>query len=142
MKLDYGSGRQPREGFFSSDFCGSPNYDFYIQDYKVLDVHNNSCDVIHCRNVIHHIPECDLVKLFDEFDRLLKQDGTLIISEPRKEFHEQNLFLDLLWYRFLIHDDKIMIPYEYVDYKQYLNKFKIEKIFNEFNNEVLTLKKE
>ena len=142
MKLDYGSGRQPKQGFKSSDFCGSPNYDFYIENYKVLDTENNSCEVIHCRNVIHHIPKQDLHKLFDEFDRLLKEDGTLIISEPRKEFHKQNLILDIIWYRFLVHDDSIMIPYEYVDYKEYLlKKFEVVKIEDEFNNEIITLKK-
>lgn len=141
MKLDYGSGRQPKRGFLSSDFCGSPNYDFYIKDYKVLDAPDSSCDVIHCRNVIHHIPERDLPKLFAEFDRLLKPSGTLIISEPRKEFHKQNLILDIIWYRFITYEDKIMIPYEYVDYKQYLGKFEIVRSKNEYNNEVLTLRK-
>lgn len=141
MKLDYGSGRQPKKGFLSSDFCGSPNYDFYIENYKVLDIPSYSCDVVHCRNVIHHIPEKDLYKLFAEFDRLLKPNGTLIISEPRKEFHKQNLILDIIWYRFLVYEEKIMIPYKYVDYKQYLGNFTIVKSKNEFNNEILTLKK-
>ena len=140
MKLDYGSGRQPKQGFMSSDFCGSPNYDFYIRDYKVLDTKDHSFDVIHCRNVIHHIPEKDLPKLFAEFKRLLKHDGQLIISEPRKEFHEQNKFLDLIWYRFLTYDDKIMIPDEYVDYKQYLGDFDIVSVVDEYNNEIITFK--
>lgn len=140
MKLDYGSGRQPKQGFMSSDFCGSPNYDFYIRDYKVLDAKDHSFDVIHCRNVIHHIPEKDLPKLFAEFKRLLKYDGQLIISEPRKEFHEQNKFLDLIWYRFLTYDDKIMIPNEYVDYKKYLGDFDIMSVVDEYNNEIITFK--
>lgn len=140
MKLDYGSGRQPKQGFMSSDFCGSPNYDFYIRDYKVLDAKDHSFDVIHCRNVIHHIPEKDLPKLFAEFKRLLKHDGQLIISEPRKEFHEQNKFLDLIWYRFLTYDNKIMIPDEYVNYKQYLGDFDIMSTIDEYNNEIITFK--
>lgn len=141
MKLDYGSGRQPKPGFLTSDFCGAPNYDFYIKDYKVLDAKNESCDVIHCRNVIHHIPEKDLPILFNEFKRLLKPDGTLIISEPRKEFHIQNKILDIIWYRFLVYDRKIMIPDNYVDYKKYMKDFKIINIEYEYNNEVLTCKK-
>lgn len=140
MKLDYGSGRQPKQGFMSSDFCGSPNYDFYIRDYKVLDTKDHSFDVIHCRNVIHHIPEKDLSLLFAEFKRLLKYDGQLIISEPRKEFHEQNKFLDLIWYRFLTHDDKIMIPDEYVDYKQYLDDFDMVSVTDEYQNEIIIFK--
>lgn len=142
MKLDYGSGRQPKEGFMSSDFCGAPNYDFYIQDYKVVGARDRSFDVIHVRNVIHHIPEKDLPILFAEFKRLLKHDGKLIISEPRKEFHKQNLILDIIWYRFLTYDRSIMLPpEEYVDYKQYLVDFDFVESVDEFNNEILTYKK-
>ncbi len=141
MKLDYGSGRQPKTGFKSSDFCGAPNYDFYIKDYKVLDTEDKSCDVIHCRNVIHHIPEEDLPLLFAEFKRLLKDDGELIISEPREEFHKQNLILDLIWYRFLVNDDKIMIPYKYVNYKKYLVDFEKISSYDEYNNEIITFRK-
>ncbi|MFS0905719.1 methyltransferase domain-containing protein [Priestia aryabhattai] len=140
MKLDYGSGRQPKEGFLTSDFCGAPGYDFYIRNYKVIGVKDHSFDVIHCRNVIHHIPKKDLPRLFSEFKRLLKHDGQLIISEPREEFHKQNLILDIIWYRFLTYDSKIMIPQEYVDYKQYLNDFEIIETENEFNNEIIKFK--
>lgn len=142
VKLDYGSGSQPKKGFFSSDFCGMPNYDYFIKDYKVLDVADSTFDVIHCRNVIHHIPENDLDILFDEFDRLLKNDGVLIISEPRKEFHLQNLILDVIWYRFLTYNNNIMLPKKYIDYKKYLNnKFIVELTYDEFNNEILLCKK-
>ncbi|MEY9976557.1 methyltransferase domain-containing protein [Lysinibacillus sp. RC79] len=137
MKLDYGSGRQPKEGFLTSDFCGAPGYDFYIKDYKVLGAEDHSFDVIHCRNVIHHIPEKDLHLLFSEFNRLLKKDGQLIISEPRKESHLQNLILDIIWYRFLVFDDKIMIPNEYVDYKQYLSDFEMISTVDEYSNEII-----
>lgn len=141
LKLDYGSGRQPKPGFFSSDFTGTPQYDYYIKDYVVLDTEDHSFDVVHVRNVIHHIPEKDLSILFDEFFRLLKPDGLLIISEPRKEFHEQNKFLDWIWYRWLTNDTNIMVPDEYVDYKKYLVDFNMVSTVDEFNNEVLYLKK-
>lgn len=140
MKLDYGSGRQPKQGFMSSDFCGAPNYDFYIEDYVVQDLPDNSCSYIHCRNVIHHIPEKDLHKLVAEFRRLLKPDGVLIISEPRKEFHVQNKILDIVWYRFLVNDRTIMVPNDYVDYKMYFKPFfDVLSTTNEFNNEILVL---
>lgn len=141
MKLDYGSGSQPKQGFKSSDFCGKPAYDYYIKDYKVLDTEDNSCEVIHCRNVIHHIPEQDLSILFNEFDRLLQDDGILIISEPREEFHEQNKFLDMLWYNFLVKDDMIIIPDQYVNYKKYLTMFEVVDIMEEYQNEILILRK-
>lgn len=140
MKLDYGSGLQPKQGFLSSDFVGTPNYDFHIKNYEVLGVDDRSCSVIHCRNVIHHIPEEDLPKLFNEFERLLKHNGKLIISEPRKEFHLQNKIQDLIWYRFLSYEKDIMIPKNYVDYKRYLTSFKIIHSKNEFSNEIITCK--
>ncbi|AID17831.1 SAM-dependent methyltransferase [Bacillus phage JBP901] len=138
MKLDYGSGRQPKQGFKSSDFIGTPCYDYYIKDYKVLDLADNTCDVIHCRNVIHHIPKKDLPILFAEFKRLLKPGGKLIISEPREEFHKQNLILDLIWYRWVNYDTNIMIPYEYVNYKEFLTDFTLLSTADEYNNEILT----
>ena len=136
-KLDYGSGRQPKKGFLSSDFCGSPGYDFYIKDYRVLGAKDHSFDVIHCRNVIHHIPESDLPLLFNEFKRLLKPNGHLILSEPRKEFHMQNKILDIIWYRFLVNDRKIKVPDAYVDYKSYLEGFNSLYAYYQYQNEIL-----
>lgn len=138
MKLDYGSGSQPKAGFLSSDFCGAPNYDYFIEDYRVLDLEDHSCDVIHCRNVIHHIPEEDLPRLFSEFNRLLKPGGELILSEPRKEFHKENLILDIIWYRFIKNETKIALPLTYVDYKKYATDFQLMRKKDEFNNEILT----
>ncbi|WP_251030839.1 MULTISPECIES: class I SAM-dependent methyltransferase [unclassified Exiguobacterium] len=141
MKLDYGSGSQPKEGFLSSDFCGAPNYDYFIQDYRVIGAKDGSFDVIHCRNVIHHIPEQDLPILFKEFDRLLKPGGRLIISEPRKEFHKENLILDIIWYRYLKNERKISLPLHYVDWRKYANFFSQVNTKYEFNNEIVTYKK-
>ncbi|AGI11830.1 SAM-dependent methyltransferase [Bacillus phage vB_BanS-Tsamsa] len=141
MKLDYGSGRQPKQGFKTSDFTGAPNYDFMIKNYEVIGAKSGQFEAIHVRNVLHHIPEKDLPTLFLEFSRLLADGGTLIISEPREEFHEQNKKLDWIWYRFLVNDTKIMIPDEYVDYKKYLVDFEMVESFDEYNNEVITYKK-
>ena len=139
MCLDYGSGRNIKKGFLSSDFTGSSIYDFYIKDYIVLEAPSNSFDIIHCRNVIHHIPEEDLIKVFSEFDRLLKKEGKLIIPEPLEKFHTENLILDIIWYRFLVQDFSIKLPNKkYVDFKKYLTNFRLECLENEYNNEILT----
>lgn len=140
-RLDYGSGGNPK-GFKSSDFCGSPGYDYFIKDYKVLEAKDHSFDVIHCRNVIHHIPEADLPLLFNEFNRLLKEDGLLIISEPIEEFHEQNKLLDIIWYRWINVNHDIMVPDKYVDYKKYIDKFNTLSSYRDLNNEIITFQKE
>lgn len=142
MFLDYGSGSQPKDGYKSSDFSGAPNYDYLIKNYVVVDADDQSFDTIHCRNVIHHIPKDDLPKLFYEFRRLLKPGGTLIISEPRKEFHKQNLILDIIWYRFLKKELTIKLPTEYVDYTKYMDGFVRETCVDEFNNEIVTFRLE
>lgn len=141
MKLDYGSGSQPKQGYLTSDFCGISQYDYMIQDYKVIGAQDGMFETIHCRNVIHHIPKEDLPILVNEFKRLLKKGGRLIISEPRKEFHKQNLILDIIWYRFLKNETKIKLPTEYVDYKKYLNGFDYIASHDEFNNEIIVFKK-
>jgi SAM-dependent methyltransferase len=137
MKLDYGSGSQPKAGFLSSDFTGTPNYDYHIRDYRVIGARDASFDEIHCRNVIHHIPERDLPILFSEFRRILKSGGILTISEPRKGLHRQNLILDIIWYRFLVNERNIMIPREYVDYRKYMADFDVVETSREYNNDIL-----
>ena len=144
IKLDYGSGAKPREGFKTSDFTGTSNLDYFIVDYRVIDLEDNSCDVIHCRNVIHHIPEQDLPILFDEFNRLLKKGGKLIISEPKEEYHKQNLFLDMIWYRFLVYNKNIMLPLKYVNFRNFVKSGVFTLVSEEMDkkNEVLTYMKD
>ena len=140
MLLDYGSGSQPREGYLTSDFTGSPRFDYMIKDYRVIEAEDGSFDEIYCRNVIHHIQKDDLEKLFSEFRRLLSDGGRLVISEPRKEFHKQNLILDIIWYRFLSRDMKIKLPLEYVDYRDHMSGFVCESVETEYNNEIRTFR--
>lgn len=140
MFLDYGSGSQPREGYLTSDFTGSPIYDYVIKDYRVVDAEDHVFEKVYCRNVIHHIPKEDLSLLFGEFKRILKPGGCLIISEPREEFHKQNLILDIIWYRFLRRDMSIRLPVEYVDYRDYMVGFDCVSVETEFSNEIRTFR--
>lgn len=142
LRLDYGSGSKPKKGFKSSDFIGRPGFDYYIQNYKISEIEDQTVDEIHCRNVIHHIPENDLNLLFAEFERIIKPNGKIVISEPREEYFVQNKILDIIWYRWISTDYSIKLPENYyVNYKKYLKKFKQVKKYNDEKNEVILLKK-
>lgn len=143
MKLDYGSGSKPRKGFLTSDFTGAPFLDYHIENLQVLNAEDKSFDVIWCRNVIHHIAPNQLEKLFSEFDRLLKRDGHLIISEPKSEHQKRNLILDVIWYRFLEQNYRISLPVVGVNYEDYLpGNFLSKRSYQEKgNNEVVIYEK-
>jgi len=143
MMLDYGSGSKPKKGFKTSDFTGAPFLDYHIENLKVIDAEDHSFDVIWCRNVIHHIPEHQLDDLFTEFDRLLKRNGHLIISEPRADKHMQNLILDIIWYRFLTSDFKITLPQLGVNFRDYIPGNFVSKTsyWERGNNEVFVFEK-
>ncbi len=51
-----------------------------ISDIVSIPVPNDSFDAVLCSEVLEHIPEPD--KALDEFSRLLKQNGILIITAP------------------------------------------------------------
>jgi len=97
MKLDYGSGYNPVKGFKSSDFV-SGNYDYFIKDCRV-DCEDETFTAIHCKNVVHHIPDLD--KLFREFNRILKPKGKVLVCDCRKEAYFVNRVYDTIWYRFV-----------------------------------------
>ena len=66
------------------------------------------------RNVIHHLP--DIRKTIQDLKRYLAKDGIIEIIDVRKECYKSNVFLDCLWYRFVIPRKDIFISTEYRDY--------------------------
>ena len=143
MYLDYGTGRKHPKGFKTSDFTGSPKYDYMIEDYKIEELDDGVVDVLHCRNVIHHIVPEDVNKVIGEFRRLLKKGGELRISEPKKEYFKQNKILDIIWYRYLYYDRDIYLPTFYYDFRRDIEEeyFYHSITIDDFKNEIVIFRK-
>ncbi len=54
-------------------------------DAQYLPFSDDSCDVISCFETIEHIELSKVYQLFQEFQRVLKPDGILLLSTPNKE---------------------------------------------------------
>lgn len=122
MKLDFGSGYNPKEGFKTCDVTMSPflDYSFDTSEYKV-SCPDSSFEEINVRNVLHHVK--DLKKLFQEFKRILTPNGILVITEPRLQFYKQNIILDTIWYRYVIPRYEVWFSPEYRNYTELLPEF-------------------
>lgn len=143
MFLDYGSGSKSPEGFVTSDFTGSPKYDYIIENYKIEGISQGMVDIINCRNVLHHIMPPDVNKVIEEFYRLLKPGGELRISEPKEEYFKQNKILDIIWYRYLTYDRSIYLPNFYYNFRKDIDKrkFKHTVTYDDIKNEILVYRK-
>jgi ubiquinone/menaquinone biosynthesis C-methylase UbiE len=120
MKLDFGSGYNPKKGYFSCDIYGYVDYYFDPLKYKI-DCDNNLFEEINCRNVIHHIK--DIEKLTKEFKRVLRPQGIINIIECREENYSENYYLDYLWYRFIIPRKEIWFSNRYRNYSEIFKKY-------------------
>ena len=101
LKIDFGSGYNPKEGHCTCDITTSPFLDFISHDNKIYsregELAQGTVDKIYCRNVLHHIKDVNL--LLKNFYKYLKIGGELEIVDCSKDFYKQNIFLDTLWYR-------------------------------------------
>ncbi len=138
MKIDFGSGYNPKQGYKSCDFTENPILDFQVKNYKIysdinIELPQNSVDEFYVRNTLHHIKDLSLI--LQMFYFYLKNNGKLIIIDCRSDFYEKNLFLDKLWYRYIIPRPEIWFSNTYRNYKKIALKvgFKLikEKIKNE-----------
>ncbi len=121
IKLDYGSGYQPKPGFKTADIVGRPDY--YIKECVVLDLPDQSCSLVRMKNVFHHVMETE--KLNKEMKRILSPNGKLMVVEPAEENYESNKFWDRLWYRGIIPRPEIVWSEEYRDPEKYFTNFKL-----------------
>jgi len=120
MKIDFGCGYNPKDGYQTCDITGYPQLDYFYDSNqnKIIGLEDNTVEEIHCRNVIHHIK--DLKKLFIEFKRVLMPNGTIVIIEANRESYETNVFLDKLWYRSIIPRMDIWFSETYRDFIKYI----------------------
>jgi len=118
MKIDFGSGHAPAVGYRTCDMTAAPFLDYYFDanEYAILDCGDASVDVIRCRNVLHHVK--DIRQLLIEFRRVLKPNGRIIIIEASKDCYRINVFLDILWYRYVTSRPDIWVSPVYRDYKE------------------------
>ena len=79
---------------------------------KPLDLPDESFDVVICREVIEHVESVPFV--LREFNRILKPDGTLILTFPNR-LHIRSRFLHLLtgFYRGMKSPINLDVPYGY-----------------------------
>jgi SAM-dependent methyltransferase len=93
--LDVGAGSCPYRHLFAhceyraQDFTGLQDEQLryggygkfdYVSDAAAIPVPNASFDAVLCTEVLEHVPE--LTHALDEFKRLLKSAGVLIIASP------------------------------------------------------------
>ncbi len=134
LKIDFGSGYNHKEGYKSCDITNLPNLDYVYDEKndKILYLEEESVDEFYLRNVVHHLK--DISKTFKCLDKYLKKGAIITIIDVRKEFYKQNLFLDNLWYRFIIPRNEIWFSPIYRDYFKILDEMnycKIEYIVKE-----------
>jgi SAM-dependent methyltransferase len=115
--LDFGCGTKPYKNLFSytnylgidlvSNYSDKKNQDadIHIKDLP-LPFENSSFDSIIATEVLEHVFDID--KLFSEFNRVLKNDGTVLITVP-----------------FIWHEHEI--PYDYARYTSFALKHLAKK---------------
>lgn len=85
VKLDVGCGKKIRDGFIGIDYSNYGNKDikvFNLEDIpkKKLPFKTNSVDEIYCSHVLEHLN--NPLKVLDEFNRVLKAGGKLVVVVP------------------------------------------------------------
>lgn len=145
VKIDFGSGYNPKKGYKTCDFTMLPFLDYISINNKIYDkngeIKESSISKIRCRNVIHHIKNLD--ELFYNFNRYLKKNGKLEIIDCREEYYYANWFMDNLWYRYIIPRPEVWFSNEYRNYINICKKygFKVKSIKYKNEKEIYILKK-
>lgn len=114
LKIDFGSGYNPKYGYKTCDFTEASFLDFYYDGISIIGCEKNSVDEFYLRNVVHHIP--NLKEVFEMLYCYLKRNGTIEIVDVRKESYKQNVILDILWYRYVIPRNEIWFSTVYRNY--------------------------
>lgn len=133
LKIDFGSGYNPKEGYKTCDITNAPFLDFAYDGKEIIGCGKNSVDEFYLRNVVHHIP--NLEEVFSMFSLYLKRNGTIKIIDVRKEYYKKNVILDILWYRYVIPRREVWFSTTYRDYGCILKKLGFELVSHTFQKE-------
>lgn len=89
-KYNFGCGDNKIDGFINVDINPDFKPDVVMDFLKPLPIESKSVSEIVLYHVIEHIPESKHLKLLLEFHRILKENGTLVISYPEFSKISQN----------------------------------------------------
>lgn len=89
-KIEVGSGRTPKPGFYTCDIRPLPNIDF-VCSADALPFANNSIKQLYSRHLIEHFTLKEFLKVLGEWNRVLKVGGELYIVCPNILWHLQQI---------------------------------------------------
>ncbi len=142
IKIDFGSGYNPKEGYLTCDITYSPYLDYVydIENNKILGLEEKSVDEFYLKNVLHHSDIEAVAKCLFQY---LKRDGIITIIEPLPEKYDSNRCLDIYWYRYIYPRYEYKIPpFHREDYVKIFKKyFKIESHTTNEIYDIYTFKK-
>lgn len=135
LNIDFGSGYNPKEGYKTCDNTFSPMLDYCYDEKnnKILGLEPHSVDNFHIRNVLHHIK--DIPRLIDCLSYYLSPTGQITVIDCRQEYFEQNLILDILWYRYIIPRYEVKFNLKYIDYASIFKAKGYQVIFHKYEQE-------
>lgn len=104
----------------------SHNHDnivYKFWDNNVMDILDNSCDIVMCMTSLHHMDENTLNNVMKEIKRILKNDGLVLIKEhDAHDLHEYHLDTLIHWEHHLYHILDCAYENKLVDTNEYINK--------------------
>lgn len=86
IRLEIGSGKSPREDFYTCDIRDLPNIDYVCTAHQ-LPFEDGTVDEIYSRHVIEHFSLKNFLKVLEEWNRVLKKGGEVYIICPNLTWH-------------------------------------------------------
>lgn len=86
IKIEVGSGNNPRQGYLSCDIRDLPNVD-YVTKADELPFGNGTVDELYSRHVIEHFTLKEFLKTLQEWNRVLSKSGVIYIICPNLNWH-------------------------------------------------------
>ena len=86
MKLEIGGGKKPRAGYLTCDIRDLPHID-YVCAADALPFEDNTVDEVYSRHVVEHFTLKELLKVLEEWNRVLKIGGEIYIICPNLLWH-------------------------------------------------------